>query len=245
MFKKFDKLLPIFTLCITMLLLIVVVCAWYVENEIVTADGVVGSTSGPDVELYVTTYSLTKDGDAYIKGEEIDDMFDYNNLEHKTTAILIVIEYKFNNGVSASDYRLSLNTDINYVISDDTYNSVDIEGTAVDERKLAFQTNYLSNTISFYQDVTLSNGKFEIGKSAKKYSFVNKNTITNKYDKKTENELSITIVKNENLLNYVILDYDADYINYLYQEMVSQCEGATLNESMTYNEDLYVTLLEE
>ena len=70
MFKKFDKLLPVFTLCITMLLLIVVVCAWYTSNEVVTADGVVGSTSGPDVELYVTTYSLTKEGNTYTKAEK-------------------------------------------------------------------------------------------------------------------------------------------------------------------------------
>ena len=206
MYKRLDKILPIFTLCITMLLLVVVVMAWYVENEKVTADGVIGSTQAADVELQVTTYSLSKNGNNYVKGDVIDNMYDYNNMQNNTTAVLIVIEYKFND-VNPADYILSLNTDIPYVISDETYDVVDdLTTSGVDERKLAFQTNYLSNTTAFYQNVSTNDDlNFTIDSGALEYSFVSKNQGNNKYVKDTSNELSIEIVKNTNTMkNYLI-----------------------------------------
>ena len=51
MFKKFDKILPICTLLVTLFLLVMVVMAWYVSNDTVTASGITGATQGENYTL--------------------------------------------------------------------------------------------------------------------------------------------------------------------------------------------------
>ena len=51
MFKKFDRILPICTLLVTLLLLVMVAMAWYVSNDTVTASGITGATQGENYTL--------------------------------------------------------------------------------------------------------------------------------------------------------------------------------------------------
>ena len=95
MFKKFDRILPICTLLVTLLLLVMVAMAWYVSNDTVTASGITGATQGEN-------YTLTLERGQYDETNVYENLFFdlYTNLNDypQRSQHYIFIQYDETNG---------------------------------------------------------------------------------------------------------------------------------------------------
>lgn len=217
------------TLSLTTFLLICIVAAWYVTNTKVHVNDLIISTSeAQDVELNIKTYSLThSDNQAYEYkiGVEYqnDQMAEYGDIDNDITAILVEIEYIFSKETNSS-YPLTLETSITEAGCSNEFDSNTNTGTS-----------YLSNATSFYVSTKIDS-YIDTGNS--EMNFVDINTSTK------VQSLTIQNISYQEQAGYVylVMDYDPDLINYLYNDLLQQTTEATLNSKIIFEEDLNVYL---
>lgn len=226
---KHNLIVNLITLSLTTFLLVCIVAAWYVTNIEASCNNIVGSVSDvQNVDINVKTYSLSSSDNSnyeYKIGAEYESetMIEYGDIDNSITAILVEIEYKFTSETSSS-YPLTLETNITEAGCSNEFDSNTNTGTS-----------YLSNATSFYVS-TKNEGYIDMGEN--ELNFVDVNTST-KVQSLTIQNISY---QEEAGYVYLVMDYDPDLINYLYNDLLQQTTEATLNSKINFQEDLNVYL---
>lgn len=226
---KHNLIVNLITLSLTTFLLVCIVAAWYVTNIEASCNNIVGSVSDvQNVDINVKTYSLSSSDNSnyeYKIGAEYESetMIEYGDIDNSITAILVEIEYKFTSETSSS-YPLTLETNITEAGCSNEFDSNTNTGTS-----------YLSNATSFYVS-TKNEGYIDMGEN--ELNFVDVNTST-KVQSLTIQNISY---QEEAGYVYLVMDYNPDLINYLYNDLLQQTTEATLNSKINFQEDLNVYL---
>lgn len=226
-----------FTMILTCILLATALFAWFVSNKEVSSNGIDGQIYSKSVkDLKINCYYLEEDSTntdttsiVYTKGGLLvsgDKMKKYNDIVDNEvtdgkTAILLEIVCEVN---ETKTYNFTLNTTSSLITN----------STILTD----YTSNYLSNVLSIYKDISISDTKITAVVSSE-VNFVDKTTHV-----KSLNEIdlgSIEINTGTASTIYLVVDYDDNLINYIYNIMLENCpEEATLNTEITFNEDLVV-----
>lgn len=226
---KHNLIVNLITLSLTTFLLVCIVAAWYVTNIEASCNNIVGSVSDvQNVDINVKTYSLSSSDNSnyeYKIGAEYESeiMIEYGDIDNSITAILVEIEYKFTSE-TLSSYPLTLETNITEAGCSNEFDSNTNTGTS-----------YLSNATSFYVS-TKNEGYIDMGEN--ELNFVDVNTST-KVQSLTIQNISY---QEEAGYVYLVMDYNPDLINYLYNDLLQQTTEATLNSKIYFQEDLNIYL---
>lgn len=270
--SKLNIITSLFTLTLTTFLLICIVTAWYVTNEEATATGMIGSVDSEGIDFIETKiyYLNSYNGNAYTSGEAITRsgdipgvsngditgttiLRDFDNEDNKDTdidesitAALVVVEYEIESDTNVN-YTVNLATDFEKVIT-----------TEDSENLSLFQHNRLSNVVEVFSvDVNQITPNYS-GEDITSYSNISYNTESPRsFTIDIDNNKKNTSIEIGNIVYdssdanskkngyfYFIIDYNDNYINLLYDEMLDIFGNkADLTTPILFSTDLYITAI--
>lgn len=222
---KNQLIMNFITLSLTAFLLVCIVTAWYVTNTTASVNGIIGSTADVDgITLNVKTYSLSaSDNNMYeYKIDSLytaDSMSEYGDIDVDITAVLLEIEYIFSKETNKS-YPLTLETNMSEAGCLNEFDSINNTGVS-----------YLSNATRFYVCEKVDS---YIDLEGEELSFVDNDD----YSKTLQLEIENLTYQKEAGYVYLLIDYDSDLVNYLYNDLLQQTTEASLNSKIIFEEDL-------
>lgn len=216
------------------------VFAWFTTINTAKTNGITTETTSGDVAKFeVAAYKATStDGKTYTKGERLEDarMEDYTPRSTgdtgSTTAVILEITFKFN--YSDDNKTIPLNATLNH---DDVYKT-DSFGNFIGQ-------NYLSNAVTL-KSLSGEHDSTEYTVGSKNYSFVTEAFVGDDNDigriVKTKKIDDITYNTADDYA-YILMDYNADYINALYAIMLNKWpKEASLSTRIEFAPDIIFVL---
>lgn len=227
--QKYHLISSIVSMCLTSILLVFIVMAWYVTNTTASVTGVTGSTAmiEEDNESMVVSveyyYIESIEGNTYTIGESISglssnfELKSYNALSDNPHQILLKIKLNQDN--------LSINAKITESKVDEDLKET-VEGTtkyiylgAVNNnnkpiKEIMHKGNQLSSIISFYYITDVENNQFTIPNNQNEVSFVQEEGES--YNKYLNDNLTLCENTGTSDTVYIMFDYVEGAIEDIY-----------------------------
>lgn len=227
--QKYHLISSIVSMCLTSILLVFIVLAWYVVNQEASVNSISGSTAmiEEDSESMIVSveyyYIESIEGNTYTIGDSIPglssnfELKSYNALSDNPHQILLKINLNQSNLAIEAKINDSKVDDVleenvggvkKYIFSGATNDSNE------PIKKIEKEGNQLSSIISFYYIANVKNNQFTIPDTQEEISFVQEEGETfNKYLNDT-----VTICSNteDNDAVYIMFDYVEGAIEHIY-----------------------------
>lgn len=227
--QKYHLISSIVSMCLTSILLVFIVLAWYVVNQEASVNNISGSTAmiEEDSESMIVSveyyYIESIEGNTYTIGDSISGLSSnfelkaYNALSDNPHQILLKINLNHDNlainaKITDSKVHNDLKTTVDGVTKYIYLGAVNDSNKPIKE--IMHKGNQLSSIISFYYITNVENNQFTIPDSQEEISFVQEEGES--YNKYLNDNLTICDDTGSNDAVYIMFDYVEGAIEDIY-----------------------------